>query len=172
MEANIRYTETLYEINFGEHIINMNKIKTIFYLSIVNFFLIFFNPFQFIISMLMESQRVEDVSESVWRLPFIIISFLPYITFPVLGIVLIIFTKKEKITGKLKTYLLLTGYSPVGFLVGMILHNLVYALFISLFGESIWNGGDEPVFFLLTVVVVPIVYIIGVIGSWIELRKR
>ena len=136
----------------------MNKIKTIFYLLIVNSVLIFLIQFLFFIPIV--------------RYVSIGLGLLLFVTFSLLGIVLIIFTKKEKITGKLKTFLLLTGYSSAGFFVAVILHNLVYGLLIYLFGESIWNGGDEPVFFILALVVVPIVFIIGVIGSWIKLRKR
>jgi len=45
-----------------------------------------------------------------------------------LGIVLIILTIKQKIKGKLKFFLLLTGISSSGFLVSVLLHNFLYGL--------------------------------------------
>ncbi|MBU0708367.1 hypothetical protein KJ596_01290, partial [Patescibacteria group bacterium] len=57
----------------------------------------------------------------------------------------------------------------------VILHNLVYGLFIVLFGADFWERiglGDEPVLFLLAIFVCPIAFLIGVVGSAILLLKR
>ena len=73
---------------------------------------------------------------------------------------------KKKVGGKLKAFLLLTGASAVGLPVFAVLHNLVYALFILWFGENFWgNMGDEPVFFILAVIVCPIAFLAGVVGT-------
>ncbi len=95
--------------------------------------------------------------------------------FLILGGVLIYLTFKHKVKGYLKLFLLFTGFSSVGVLPCVILHNLVYALFILLFGENFWiNTGmtDEPVFFILGLVVCPIVFLIGVIGSIVMFLKK
>jgi hypothetical protein len=75
--------------------------------------------------------------------------------FLVLGLALVVLTIKQKVQGKLKIFLLLTGGSAAGFVVFSVLHNLLYALL----------GFEEPVCFLVAVVVCPITFIIGAVGS-------
>lgn len=84
-----------------------------------------------------------------------------------LGVTLIVLTVMAKVKGTLKAFLLLTGASAVGMPVFVVLHNLVYALFIDWFGEGFWSGigGDEPVFFILAIMVSPIAFLVGAIGS-------
>jgi len=104
-----------------------------------------------------------------------ILFWLPYLIFILLSIVLIVLTFKKKVEGKLKKFLLLTGISPLAMVVSIILHNLVYAVFIIFFGQNFWERvglGDEPFFFLLAVVVCPIAFLIGLVGSVILLIKR
>jgi len=91
----------------------------------------------------------------------------------ILGIVLIILTLKSSIGGKLKKFLILTGASVAGFFVSVVLHNLIYGLFIYFFGKDFWGPeGDEPVFFILAIVVCPIGFLIGAIGSGVLLVKN
>lgn len=94
----------------------------------------------------------------------------------VLGITLIILTLKSGIGGKLKKFLILTGASVAGFFVSVLLHNFIYGLFIHFFGPDFWNrigtGGDEPVFFILAIVVCPIGFLIGAIGSAVLFTKK
>lgn len=62
----------------------------------------------------------------------------------------------------------------VGFLVSVLLHNLIYGLCIYLFGvDFLGRVGlrDEPVFFFIALVVCPIGFLIGVVGSVIQLIK-
>jgi len=96
--------------------------------------------------------------------------------FFVLGGILIFLTLKLKIEKKLKVFLILTGASAVGFLVCVILHNFFYGLFIFLFGAGFLDKigfGDEHFFFLLAILVCPIVFLIGAVGSMLMLiRKR
>ena len=108
-------------------------------------------------------------------LDFIIVSG---IIFFLLGIALIFFTIREKIKGLLKKFLILTGASAIGIPIGVILHNLFYALFIVWFGADFWERtglGDEPFFFILALIVCPIAFLVGVIGSivlFIKKKKR
>ena len=84
----------------------------------------------------------------------------------VLGVALLFLTIKTKVSGTLKKFLLLTGASAVGLPVFAVLHNLVYALLIVWFGEDFWGAsGDEPVFFILAVIVCPIAFLVGAVGS-------
>ena len=52
------------------------------------------------------------------------------ISFFLLGLLLIFLTLKERIKGKQKKFLLLTGICASGFLLGVFLHNFLYALAI------------------------------------------
>jgi hypothetical protein len=91
--------------------------------------------------------------------------FSAWAIFFLLGVTLLVLTVKTKVAGILKKFLLLTGASAVGFPVFAVLHNLVYALFIKLFGEGFWAGGDEPVFFILAAIVCPIAFLVGAVGT-------
>ena len=76
---------------------------------------------------------------------------------------------------KLKKYLILTVASIAGFVICVILHNVIYGLLIYLFGEDFWDKigiSDEPFFFLLAVFVCPILFLIGVVGSIVLIIKK
>ena len=92
--------------------------------------------------------------------------------FLILGIALIILSRKEK--GKIKTFLLLTGISAVSPLIFSVLHNLFYALAI-LFENIIVIKYIMEILhvtsFLIAMWVSPIGFLIGVIGSLILLKK-
>jgi hypothetical protein len=79
-----------------------------------------------------------------------------------LGITLIILTLKVGIGGMLQKFLLLTGASAVGLPVFGIFHNVVSAIF----------NTEEPVFFILAIVVCPIGFLVGVIVSIVLAIKR
>ena len=72
----------------------------------------------------------------------------------------------------LKKFLLLTGASFIGFFVFIFLHNLVYGLFIHFWGADFWNGGDEPFFFIMAIIVCPLGFLVGAIGSIVLAVKR
>lgn len=100
---------------------------------------------------------------------------LPPLILLLLGIILIIITLKTKVKGKLKKFLLLTGWSAVGILTSIFLHNMVYGLLITIFGPDFWGGngtGDEALFFILALFIFPVTFIVGAIGSSILLCKR
>ena len=98
--------------------------------------------------------------------------FSPLVVFFLLGAALIFFTVKEKVGGMPKKFLLLTGASAVGFLIFILLHNFIYGLFIHFFGADFWNGGDEPFFFILAIIVCPIAFLAGVVGSIVLYIKK
>ena len=90
-----------------------------------------------------------------------------------LGIALIVLAAKAKLTKISKAFFILTGASAVGIVVGSVLHNLVYALFIKLFGEGFWAGmGDEPVFFIFATIVCPVALLVGIIGGIVLIAKK
>jgi hypothetical protein len=101
------------------------------------------------------SERLEG---SLWFL-------VPFALFCLLGIALIIFTVRGGLSGWLKKFFILTGASAAGVLVSVLLHNLVYWLFEYFAGADFWNGGDEPVFFIMALVVCPLGFLVGVVGA-------
>lgn len=92
---------------------------------------------------------------------------------PCLGIALIILAVKAKFTRISKAFFILTGVSAIGIVVGSVLHNLVYALFIKIFGEGFWRGmGDEPVFFICATIVCPLALLVGIICSIVLIANK
>jgi hypothetical protein len=90
-----------------------------------------------------------------------------------LGVTLIVLTVRAKLKKMPKAFLLLTGASAVGLPLFAVLHNVVYALFINFFGEGFWSGvGDEPFFFILAVMVSPLAFLVGAIGSIVLGAKK
>jgi hypothetical protein len=111
------------------------------------------------------------------------LSFVPYISIisgvafrvvlSILGIALIILAAKAKFTKIARVFFILTGASAIGMGLSMVLHNLVFALLIKLFGEGILGSmGDEPVFFILATIICPLALLIGAIGSIVLISKK
>lgn len=97
----------------------------------------------------------------------------PFGLFFALGIILIIAALKE--TGKVKKFMLLAGVSAVGVFLSILLHNLIYGYFIYFYGKDFWERigvGDEPVFFILAIIVFPILFLAGTTGAIISLIKK
>ncbi len=93
------------------------------------------------------------------------IMFISWIAFFLLGLALVVFIVKKKVSGLqgwLKRFLLLTGSSAVGFFVFVILHNAVYALF----------KVEEHFFFILAVIVCPLGFLVGAIGTIVIFFKK
>ncbi len=84
------------------------------------------------------------------------------VVFAGLGVTLIILTVKRKVGGMLKKFLLLTGGSAVGFLIFILLHNIVSGLF----------NIEEPVFFIIATIVCPIAFLIGAVGTIVLTTKN
>jgi hypothetical protein len=110
---------------------------------------------------------VFPLAEILGRRFFPIILIVLGIIFLILGILLIYLTYKLKIKGKQKWPLLLTGATPILALISVILHNLVYALMVTL-----GIGGDEAFFFILGLVVCPIVFLVSVVWSIVLMYKK
>ena len=107
--------------------------------------------------------------ELLMGFPFLIVSGAIFL---LLGVALIYLTVKEKVGGMLKKFLILTGASSAGFVISFLLHNAVYGLFIHFFGAEFWNGGDEPVFFIMAIFVCPIGFLVGAVGSIVLATKK
>jgi hypothetical protein len=89
-----------------------------------------------------------------------------------LGSALIILTVKQKIIGILRVTLILNGVSAIGIPISILLHNIIYGSLMLLFGQDFWHGGDEPVFFVLALIVFPIVFIVSsLISIVINIRQ-
>ncbi len=66
-----------------------------------------------------------------------------------------------KVDDKLKFFLILTGGSAILFVASILLHNLLPAVL----------GFEEPIFFLIAVLVCPVAFLVGTVGSIILLIK-
>ena len=75
-----------------------------------------------------------------------------------LGTALLVLTLRQKIKKALKIFLILTAASAMGFVASAVLHNLIFALFMH------WPD-DEVFFFAMAIIVCPIVFLVGAIGS-------
>jgi hypothetical protein len=95
--------------------------------------------------------------------------------FFLLGLTLLILTARAKLDKIFKSFLLLTGSSAVGVFVSILLHGVIYGLFILLFGEGFWDRtgiADEPFFFIMAIFVCPLAYLVGTVGSIILIIRR
>ena len=92
-----------------------------------------------------------------------------------LGLTLLILTARAKLDKIFKRFLLLTSSSAVGVFVSILLHGVVYGLFILIFGEDFWDRigiPDEPVFFIMALIICPIAYLVGTVGSIVLMVRR
>jgi hypothetical protein len=107
-------------------------------------------------------------------------SFLPMsvlvIAYFSLGLALIFLTLKRKVRGMLKRFLILTGASSAGFLVSVWLHNAFYGLEIVTSHFALLSylmGFLHVAFFIAAVLLCPLGFLIGVVGSVVLfIRKR
>lgn len=128
-------------------------VKKIFWILVINFVLILS---QFFIPLVGDLFRGS------------LLFLLPFATFFLLGVVLIVTTIRKEAEGKLKKYLLLTGISSSGFFIGVLLHNIFYGLgmitkhivFLFYLLEVL-----QVTFFIIAIFVCPIGFLIGIIGS-------
>jgi len=79
-----------------------------------------------------------------------------------LGGLLVYLALKQKVFGWLKIFLLFAGASPAGLVFFVLLHNCISAL----------AGLEDPVSFILAVVVCPVLFIVGATGSFYQLFIR
>jgi hypothetical protein len=105
------------------------------------------------------------LSGSIWFLS-------PFALFFLLGVALLVFSLRGSVSGGLKKFFILTGASAAGVLVSIVLHNLIYALFEYFGGADFWSGGDEFFFFIMAVIVCPLGFLVGVVGTIVLGIKR
>jgi hypothetical protein len=122
-----------------------------------------------VIFILLMAYFIASVSSDLTRTLFQIIAVLG-LTFLILGALLTYMARKEK--GALKIFLQLTGISAIAPFAGSILHNLFYALSVTF--ESLKYPLEvlHVSFFIISLIVAPITFIIGAIGSVILLKKN
>lgn len=104
----------------------------------------------------------------IMRRPWI---FILWILHALSGLGLLIMTFRKRISGKVKTFLLIAGFSALGFPVGVVLHNLFYALGMLAEGIAILPailGVLEGGFFLMAVILCQIGLLVGIIGTLIQ----
>ncbi len=99
----------------------------------------------------------------------------PLIVFFLLGVALIVFTLRERVGGRLKKFLLLTGSSAAGFFLFVLLHNAFYALGtvsgdLSIIGPLV--DFLVAAFFFMAIPVCPLGFLVGAIGSVVLLLKK
>jgi len=101
---------------------------------------------------------------------------LPPIIFFLLGVALMFLIWKGKLKkGMLKKFLILTGASSTGFFVGIFLHNMFYALNIITSHIIVLKYLTEALhvgFFIIAIIVCPIGFLVGMVGSIVLLIKK
>lgn len=138
--------------------LGLKSIKLFFILSIISFLLI-------IAPMFIDLFRIFPV----WFM------FFSWILYSFSGFMLIKLTLKKKIKGKIKKFLLITGFSSFGFFIFVVLHNLFYALEILLKKIaflSILMGFLHGLFFIIAVLICPLLFMIGLIGTFVTIKKK
>ena len=145
----------------------MKKNVTLPSQKVIATFYTLIGTFLFLLAMLFVPAIQEMIHGPIFLVP-------PFIFF-LLGILLTIFTLKEKVKGKLKKFFLLTGLSAAGFFVGIILHNAFYALGILTQNILLLNKLFEVlhvIFFFISIPISPVGFIIGTLGVTIELVRK
>ncbi len=106
------------------------------------------------------------------------IFLIPSIIFSLLGLALLITAVRENVKKKdrrLRKYFILTGVFSTGFFICILLHNFFYGLGILAKDITILRylmEGLHVTFFLISTIVCPIGFLVGVIGSIILLAKK
>jgi len=112
------------------------------------------------------------VASAFWEVgrPLFLLLAILGLAFLVLGIILTIMARKEQ--GRLKLFLMLTGISAIAPFIFSILHNLFYGLAITFENLKFLFEALHVASFFISLLVAPITFIIGVVGSLILYRKR
>jgi len=129
------------------------KIECIVYLLIVNFIFVLSQIFIPFVRKIFAGRKL---------------FLLPFVTFSFFGFLLVYLLRKAKVQGKLGKNLNLAGYSAGLIFVSVALHNIVSGI-----GTIFINGGfEEPLFFILATIVLPALFIIGVVRSVLIIRQN
>jgi hypothetical protein len=87
--------------------------------------------------------------------------------FTLAGLGLVVMVYKVQLSGKIRISLLACGYAAAGFLAGIVLHNLFYAL-ASMTASPFLSGllgFLEGAFFILAVIICPLALLAGILGT-------
>ena len=126
-----------------------------------------------IVFLLILAQFFLPIVRDLFRGSFIFLA--PFVVFCLLGISLTFLTLRQKIKGKLKVFLLLTGFSSAGFFVFVFLHNAFYALG-SLTRDIVFlfylMGIFDILSFIIALFVCPVCFLVGLIGTSLYLRNN
>jgi len=90
--------------------------------------------------------------------------------FALLGAALIVLTLKQKVEGKLRKFLILTGASSAGFFISVLLHNLLYGVSVVVGHITALKYLAEALhvaFFIIAIPICPLAFLIGVVGSMV-----
>lgn len=109
------------------------------------------------------------ISSVIKRRFFPLVVILGFIFF-ILGVMLAFIAKKRR--GKLKLFLTMTGISAMSFFAFSILHNLFYGLGITFENFKYLFEALHIASFIISIIIAPIAFIIGVIGSLILFRHK
>lgn len=132
------------------------KTKSILYAMLATFILIvlyFASPFEF-------TEKREF---------FLLLAALGLL-FLILGIILLVQSRKTK--GKLKIFLIMTGVSALTPLLFSVLHNFFYALAIAFENLAFIFEPLHAISFIISIIIGPIFFIVGMIGSFILLKRK
>lgn len=98
------------------------------------------------------------------------------IAYFLLGISLVFLTLKEKVKGRLKKFLLLTGACATGFLPSVLFHNFLYGLSVLSAEVILLHNLLEVLhaaFFIIAILACPLGFLIGAVASVVLFfRKR
>ena len=100
---------------------------------------------------------------------FPLIAFLGLV-FLILGSMLILIARKEK--GKLKILLMVTGISAIAPALSAVLHNVFYGLAITFKNLSFLFEGLHTIFFIIALMIAPLVFAGGAISTLVLLNKK
>lgn len=99
----------------------------------------------------------------------------PMLVFSLLGAVLLVLALREKTGGRLSKFLFLAGASSAGFFVAVLLHNAFYALAVVSQNLTVLKyifEGLDVFFFFVSVLICPIAFLVGMMGSIVLLLKK
>ena len=99
---------------------------------------------------------------------------IPMGIFCLLGLALLVLALKERIAGKLKKFLVLTGASAVGIFVFVFLHNAFYALGTitsHIIGLNYLTEALHVVCFIVAIIVCPLGFLVGIVGTIVLFAK-
>jgi len=104
------------------------------------------------------------------------IFLLPFLLWAIVGGILMIFTLTNQLPVLLKWSLMAASCAAMGMIFGIVAHNFFYAVGEFSAGESVYSqsviSGYGVFFFIEAVIVCPLVFIVGLISSYILLLRR